>query len=188
MRTRSTRPPATSCHEVDCTVPSREQEAGHVLLVLIGAVASTVDQLGGCEAGLAATAGIATLAALFGFGIGTAHAGATGETIVILSWAWAALVRAPAVWLLVAVTAVVLASAPRFAAATGFTALGLLLALKFGIELQLLPLEALYVSPFALVPQLPQGPGNLGFTALLVGLTVVLTALATRRVRHLDVH
>lgn len=137
-----------------------------------------------------ATAGIAVLAALLGFGLGLgiAHAGATGDATEIIVWAWAAIVRAPAVWLLIALTTVVLARVPRFAAATGFTVLGLLFALEFGVELQLLPPEAFYVSPFALVPQLPDGPGNVGFTAILLALTVALAALAARLVRRLDVH
>ncbi|WP_007024431.1 hypothetical protein [Saccharomonospora iraqiensis] len=110
----------------------------------------------------AATAGIAALAALtgLGLGLGIAHAGTGGDATDIVLWTWAAVIRAPAVWLLTALSAVVLARAPRFAAATEFTVLGLLLALEFGTELRILPPEAPGLSPFALVPQLPEGAAN----------------------------
>lgn len=136
------------------------------------------------------TAAIATLCALLGFGIGIgiAYAQATGDPLEILLWAWAAIIRVPAPWFLIAVVTVLLASAPRFAAATGFALLGLLFALEFVVELQLLPSSALYASPFGLVPQLPNGPTHIAFTALLLLLTFGLLGFSSRRVRHLDIH
>ncbi|MEU4363505.1 ABC transporter permease [Promicromonospora sp. NPDC023987] len=134
------------------------------------------------------TAAIASLAALLGFGLGIGLGIAQGDGYEVLAWTWGAIVRAPAVWILIAVVTAVLATTPRFAAATGFTLLALLLALEFGVELRLLPPEAFYASPFALVPQLPDGPGNLTFTTLLLALTAALLALSLRRIRHLDIH
>ncbi|MBE1876590.1 ABC transporter permease [Myceligenerans pegani] len=131
----------------------------------------------------AATAAVAALVALAGFGLGIG----LGTGADVLAWVWAAVVRAPAVWILLALVAALLATAPGLAAGTGFTVLALLLALEFVVELQILPPQAYYASPFALVPQLPDGPGHPGYTALLLLVTAALLALALRRIRYLDI-
>lgn len=136
----------------------------------------------------AATAGIAAVAALLGLGIGvgTAEATVTGDATQIIIWAWASTIRAPAVWLLIALTTLVLAGAPRLAAATGSTALGAVVALEFAVEIQVLPSVALYLSPYALVPQLPGGPAHLGFTAVVLLVASALAWTASRLVRRID--
>ncbi len=134
------------------------------------------------------TAALGALAFLLAFGVGLGIAGTGTDPGALATLTVAAVLRAPAAWVFVALTTLLLATVPRAAAAISFIVLGLYLALEFGVEFRIAPPEALYASPFALVPQLPAGPGHPWQTIPLVVITAGLVAIATRTVRRQDIH
>ncbi|WP_295012198.1 ABC transporter permease [uncultured Microbacterium sp.] len=130
---------------------------------------------------------LAALIALiaFGLGIGIAQLGTDAGSFGVVALAGA--LRAPAAWVFVALAALLLATVPRAAAAVAFIAVGAFQALEFAVEFRILPREALLVSPFALVPQLPGGDPHPGRAVLLVLIGAVLVAVAARAIRRRDI-
>ena len=122
----------------------------------------------------------------FGTGLGLAHTSTDSDAIGTL--VLAAIVRAPAAWVLVALTALLLASVPRAASATAFAILGVFISLEIAVELRIIPQEALDASPFAVVPQFPNGPTHLWQTVVVLIISFGLTVLATRALRRQDIH
>jgi ABC-2 type transport system permease protein len=123
----------------------------------------------------------------FGLGLGIALAGATGDPTAIAAWTGGELARTPSVWLLLGVTTLVLATAPRAAAAVGFTLLAIFIALELGVEARAIAPTSLYGSPYALVAQLPDGPAQIRNTLLLLLAALLLVVAATRTIRRLDI-
>lgn len=136
----------------------------------------------------AITGALAALAVLiaFGLGLGIAQLGTDPGSFGIL--ALAGTLRAPAAWVFVALTTLLLATVPRAASAIAFVVVGAFQALEFAVEFRLVPPEALYASPFALVPQLPDGDPHPWQTVLLILIAAALTAIATTSIRHQDIH
>ncbi|QHC58701.1 ABC transporter permease [Rathayibacter sp. VKM Ac-2760] len=135
-----------------------------------------------CAAGL----GAATVLMAFGLGIAVGNLGTSPETFGLT--AVAGVVRAPAPWVFIALSALLLAVVPRAAAAISFTVVGLFQALEFAVEFRLLPEDALLTSPFALVPQGPDGAAHIWQTIILVFIAAALGLFAARAVRHVDIH
>ena len=133
------------------------------------------------------TGGLAAVAVLaaFGLGIGLAQLGTDPGSFGALAVSGA--LRAPAAWVFIALTTLLLATIPRAAAAVAFIVVGAFQMLEFTVEFRLVPPEALYASPFALVPQLPDGALHPWPALLLILITAVLTAIAARRIRHQDI-
>ncbi|GGA54504.1 hypothetical protein GCM10011490_00320 [Pseudoclavibacter endophyticus] len=96
--------------------------------------------------------------------------------------------RAPAAWVFIALTTLLLATVPRAAAAIAFIVVGAFQALEFTASFRLVPPEALYASPFALVPQLPDGDLHVWLPMLLILVAAGLTAVAARSIHHQDIH
>jgi ABC-2 type transport system permease protein len=135
-----------------------------------------------CAAGL----GAATVLMAFGLGIAVGNLGTSPETFGLT--AVAGVVRAPAPWVFIASSALLLPVVPRAAAAISFTVVGLFQALEFAVEFRLLPDNALLTSPFALVPQGPDGAAHIWQTIILVFIAAALGLFAARAVRHVDIH
>ena len=122
----------------------------------------------------------------FGLGLGIAQIGTDPGSFGVLAVAGA--LRAPAAWVFIALTTLLLATIPRAATAIAFIVLGAFQALEFTVEFRLVPPEVLYASPFALVPQLPDGEPHPWQTILLILIAAALAAVATRSIRHQDIH
>lgn len=135
----------------------------------------------------AITGALASLSVLLGFGLGLGLAGASSRPGAIVSLSVAATVRAPAAWVFVALASLLVATVPRAATAMTFAVLGAFLLLELTVEFHLAPPRALYASPFALVPQLPAGPGHLGPVLFLLAITLGLTTLGTRLLLGRDI-
>lgn len=99
----------------------------------------------------------------------------------------ASVLRTPAAWLLTAVTALLLATAPRAAAPIGYLLIVGYELLELAVEFSVLPATALRTSPFAMVPQLPDGDLHLLATGTMLALTAGLCALAARSVTARDI-
>lgn len=136
----------------------------------------------------AITGALAALAVLiaFGLGLGIAQIDTDPGSFGVLAVAGA--LRSPAAWVFIALTTLLLATIPRAAAAIAFIVLGAFQALEFTVEFRLVPPEALYTSPFALIPQLPDGEPHTWQTILLILIAAALAAVATRSIRHQDIH
>ncbi|MDN5725251.1 MAG: hypothetical protein L0G99_04865 [Propionibacteriales bacterium] len=133
------------------------------------------------------TGALASLAMLiaFGLGIGIAQLGSDPGSFGVLAVAGA--LRAPSAWVFIALTTLLLAGIPRAAAAIAFIVVGAFQALEFTVEFRLVPPDALYASPFALVPQLPNGAAHPWQALVLIMVAVVLTVVATRLIRRQDI-
>lgn len=136
----------------------------------------------------AITGALAALAVLiaFGLGLGIAQIDTDPGSFGVLAVAGA--LRSPAAWVFIALTTLLLATIPRAATAIAFIVLGAFQALEFTVEFRLVPPEALYTSPFALIPQLPDGEPHPWQTILLILIAAALAAVATRSIRHQDIH
>lgn len=121
----------------------------------------------------------------FGVGIGITQLGSDPGAFGVLAIAGA--LRAPAAWVFVALTALFLATAPRAAAAVACGVVGAFQALEFAVEFRLAPPEALYASPFALVPQLPDGASHPWQALMLVVIALVLAGIAAGAIRRRDI-
>ncbi|WP_431818053.1 ABC transporter permease [Gordonia jacobaea] len=134
------------------------------------------------------TGALAALAVLIAFGLGIAFAqlGTDPGSFGIMAVAGA--LRAPAAWVFIGLTTLLLSTLPRAATAVAFIVVGAFQALEFAVEFRAIPHEALYISPFALVPELPSGPAHSWQTVVCLAIAVALSAIATRAIRHLDVH
>lgn len=130
---------------------------------------------------------VAALAVLGAFGLGLAIGQTRTEPESFGVLAIAGALRAPAPWVFIGLTALLLASIPRAATAIAFVVLGAFQALEFAVEFRLAPPEALYASPFALVPQLPSGAGHPWQTLLLILAAAALTTTAARSIRGQDI-
>lgn len=135
----------------------------------------------------ALTGAFAAFAMLLAFGLAVAVAGLGTHPGSFGVLAIAAALRAPAAWVFIGLAALLLGVIPRAASTIAFVIVGLFQALEFGIEFRLVPSEALTVSPFALVPQLPGGPGHPLQTLLLIVIAAGLMLMATRAIRHQDI-
>lgn len=135
----------------------------------------------------AITGALAALALLVAFGLGIAVAqlgtdpGSFGTLVV------AGALRAPAAWVFIALTTLLLATVPRAASAVAFIVVGAFQVLEFAVEFRVMPREALYASPFALVPQLPDGDPHPWQTILLILIAAALSTVATRAIRRHDI-
>ncbi len=87
----------------------------------------------------------------------------------------------------IALTTLLLATVPRAASAIAFIIVGVFQVLEFAVEFRAVPREALYASPFALVPQLPDGALHPWQTILLILIATALIAVAARAIRHHDI-
>ena len=97
-----------------------------------------------------------------------------------------AALRAPAAWAFVALAALLLAVAPRAAAGAAWAVLAAFVLLEFVVEFRLVAASVLWVSPFAQVPQLPDGPGHAAAGLALLAGTGLLLVVACRMVRSGD--
>ncbi|MEV4420541.1 ABC transporter permease [Patulibacter sp. NPDC049589] len=97
----------------------------------------------------------------------------------------ATLSRTPALWVLGAVSALLVGAAPR-ASALGWAALASCLALWIIDPLLGLPTAVSDVSPFGLLPDLPAAPFGAVATAALIAATAVVLALADAALRRRD--
>lgn len=118
-----------------------------------------------------------------GLAIGQLPAGRYGPWQLVI----ASVARTPAAWVLIAVTTFLLATAPRAAALVSYALIAGYEILELAVEFSVLPAAALRISPFAMVPQLPDGALHPLATAVMLTLTAALCAVAARAVRHLDV-
>lgn len=112
----------------------------------------------------------------FGLGLGLTQAGTTGDAAQLPAMVAATLVKLPAIWLLVAVAALLYGFAPKIAGPVTYTALGVLFLLELLAELRFVDRGVLAISPYTQVPQLPVGTFDalpmLVITALAAALTV----------------
>ena len=132
----------------------------------------------------AAVLGAATVLLAFGLGIATASLGTFPERFA--PTAVAGVLRSPAPWVFITLGALLLAVIPRAAAAVSYTVVGAFQALEFAVEFRLLPADALLASPFAVVPQAPDGAAHVWQTIVLVLVAAALGLLAAIAVRHRD--
>ncbi|MDA0170333.1 ABC transporter permease [Solirubrobacter taibaiensis] len=130
-----------------------------------------------------AFAGTALLLAAAGLAAGVGHAAQTGDAGQIPRLLGAALLQAPAAWVLAGLTLALFGAFPRGTTAA-WAALAIALALVELGPLADLPQTLVDVSPFAHSPQLPGGSldaAPLALTALAAGLTAAGLAALRRR-------
>ncbi|MFC3998923.1 ABC transporter permease [Nocardiopsis sediminis] len=136
---------------------------------------------------LIAALGSAAVLAGAGLGAGLAYGAASGDiggelpTLLLGS-----LVRVPSVWVLAALAAALYGLAPRAAALGSYTALGLLFALEFAVELVGAPHAVLIVSPFAWTPAVPVAAPAAAPPVALSAVAAVLTASGLAGLRRRD--
>ena len=129
--------------------------------------------------------GTVVVLAAAGLSVGISDAAVTGDTAVIPHALGAALVYAPAIWVLVGLSVLLIGVAPRAAAATWGA---LTVCFVVGMLGQLLDLPAWVedVSPFQHVPQLPAADFDLVPLLVLTAIAVLLTAVGLVGLRRRD--
>jgi ABC-2 type transport system permease protein len=123
-----------------------------------------------------ALVGTTVLTVAVGLGTGLTHAGSAGNGGMVGQDLAAALVRLPAVWVLVALSLAVYGLAGRWVSVTWGVLVGALVVGQFG-DLMNLPQWTQDLSPYAHVPQLPGGTLDASGMVALVGVAAVLGAI-----------
>lgn len=132
-----------------------------------------------------AVVGTTVLTVTVGLGAGFAHAGSGGNGGMVGQDLTAALVRLPAVWVLVALSLAVYGLAGRWMSVTWGVLVGCLLVGQFG-DLMNLPQWTQDLSPYAHVPQLPGGTLDATGMVALVGVAAALGAIGFAAFRRRD--
>ncbi|MDJ0356610.1 ABC transporter permease [Paenarthrobacter sp. PH39-S1] len=120
---------------------------------------------------------------LFTFGVGLGLARPSEMLTLIV----ASVAKAPAVWFFVAVTALLLCALPRAAGGIAYALLAAFVSLELLVEFRIVPPQVLYASPFALAPQLPDGPLNAQWAILVLAGIAALIMAASRVLRQMDI-
>lgn len=149
---------------------SAEEAAGHTEMLLTAAVGRA--RWAGTQFALAAAASAGVLA-VAGLGLGTGYGLATGERERVLGTTWAALSYAPALWVLVGVSALVFGALPRSGPLVWATLAGCVAIAVLGQILDL-PSVVTQLSPFQHTSRVPAADPQV---VPLVALTVVAAAL-----------
>jgi ABC-2 type transport system permease protein len=174
----------TTVYGIHTVVGLRGDETGGRAENVLAAPVSRLRWAGGAL--VVALTGTALIQLAFGAGLGVVRAAATGEAGQLAAMAAAALVRLPAVWLLVAVAALLYGAVPRIAGAAAFTVLGFLFLLELLVELGFVGSGVLALSPYARVPQLPVGPADPVPGLVLTGIAAALIAAGALLLRRRD--
>ncbi|MGW5437363.1 ABC transporter permease [Nocardia asteroides] len=170
---------------VACVLRARSEEStGRAELILAGPV-GTVRWLTGYLA--VALTGSAVVMFAGGLGEGLAHGARIGEPVQALRLGVAALGYLPAVWVVVAVTGVVVAWAPDFAAVLGWTYFAYVAVALLFIDAFDLPGWVAGASPLRHTALVPLEPADPTASAVLFAVTVGATAVAWAGIRHRDV-
>jgi len=134
-----------------------------------------------------AFAGPAVVLAAHGAFTGLAVGVVTGDAAAVPRLVGAALVRLPAVWVLVGLAVAAYGLLPRVAAAVSWSALGLCTFIVFIGSLLQLDQWIMDVAPFTHVPNLPGGDLTVAPLAWLLAVAVVLTAAGVAGFRRRDI-
>lgn len=169
---------------IQAIIRLRQEEISGRADMVLAAPVSRVRWAGGAL--LAALAGTAFIQLSFGLGLGLTYAASTNTPEQLPALIAATLVKLPAIWLLIGVAALLYAFAPRIAAVVTYTVLGVLFLLELLVELGYLDSAVLGISPYTLVPSLPEGPVDLFAMFVVVAITVVLVAAAAVGLRQRD--
>lgn len=160
-----------------------EEASGRAETVLAAPV-SRLRWVGGAL--LTALAGTTIIQVVFGLGLGLMYAASTNASAQLPALIAAALVKLPAIWLLVGLTAALYGFAPRVAAAVSYCALGVLFLLELLVELGYLDDGVLVISPYTQVPSLPGGGVEWLPVLVVFAITVVLIIAAAIGLRRRD--
>ncbi len=121
----------------------------------------------------------------FGVGLAVTRIGTDPWSSALL--AVSGVLRSPAAWVFTALATVALTVVPRAAGPLVLLVLGAFQVLELAVEFRLVPPAVLVVSPFALVPQLPDGPVHLASGLLLVLVAAALVAAGVANAGRRDV-
>lgn len=132
-----------------------------------------------------AVVGTTVLTVAVGLGAGFAHASSAGNGGMVGQDLAAALVRLPAVWVLVALSLAVYGLAGRWVSVTWGVLVGCLVVGQFG-DLMNLPQWTQDLSPYTHVPQLPGGALDVAGMVTLVGVAAALGAIGLAAFRRRD--
>jgi ABC-2 type transport system permease protein len=135
---------------------------------------------------IVALAGSVVVLGAAGLGAGVAFAIVSSDASQVPRLFTAALVHAPAIWVLVGLTAALFGLAPR-AVLTTWAGLGLCLVIGMLGDVLNLPGWLTAVSPFEHTPQLPAADLALGPLAILVAIAAGLLTLGLAAFRHRDI-
>lgn len=161
-----------------------EETSGHAEPVL----ATAVSRLRFAWSHLAIAFGAtAALLALTGLTFGLLDAAVTGDTIVIGRSLLGELLYAPAVWVMIAFTVLLVGLVPRLATALPWALLAVCFTIGFFGRLLDLPQWFSDLSPFQHVPQYPAGSVAALPLVVLLALVVALTTLGLVGLRRRDV-
>ncbi|WP_226352904.1 MULTISPECIES: ABC transporter permease [unclassified Pseudonocardia] len=130
---------------------------------------------------------VAATGVLLAFGVGLAVTRVGSDPWSSALLAVSGVLRSPAAWVFTALATVALTVVPRAAGPLVLVVLGAFQVLELAVEFRLVPPDVLVVSPFALVPQLPDGPVHLASGLLLVLVAAALVAAGVANAGRRDV-
>lgn len=164
----------------------RQEEASGRAETVLTAPVSRVRWAAGAL--LTAFAGTSVIQLSFGLGLGLTYAASTTTPAQLPALIAAALVKLPAIWLLVGLAALLYGFTPRIAAAVSYTVLGVLFLLELLVELGYLDSAVLRISPYTQVPSLPGGAVEALPTLVILATTAAFVTAAAVGLRRRDLN